>query len=79
MEQALKIFQKVNIFKSDKKEEVKKVDQKALDLQLEQDYQKLRTVVLGNMIFSEKMLFMDKKFINCILPPNPILPGRKTF
>ena len=38
---------------------------------------KHRTVVFGEMRFTDKILCMDKKFVNCILPPNPILPGRK--
>jgi len=31
----------------------------------------------GDMTLSKKLLFFERRFVNCILPPNPILPGRR--
>lgn len=74
----INILKKVNIFsKGDKKESKQSQKKNLFDLAKDQEYQKLRTVKFGNMMLSQNMLFMEKRFVNCILPPNPILPGRK--
>lgn len=61
-----------------KKEEEKKKDFVAIEQKIKEN-SKLRTVKFGDMYLSQKMLFMDKQWVNCILPPNQILPGRTIY
>lgn len=38
-----------------------------------------KLIQFGPMSLSSKFIFYEKRFVNCILPPNPILPGRNLY
>ena len=58
-----------------KKEEPKAVVQEKSSGIRESEKEENR-ILFGDMSLSKKFIFFEKRFVNCIFPPNPILPGR---
>ena len=61
-----------------KKEEPKPAPESNIPIGLRESEKEENKIDFGDMRLSKKFIFYEKRFVNCILPPNPILPGRKT-
>lgn len=65
--------------RSNKKEEPKPAPETTPSLSQIESEKEENKIDFGDMRLSKKFIFYEKRFVNCILPPNPILPGRKTY